>query len=248
MARRPLSRTIRDAGAGRVTRVVVLGAGIYGRLAQAGLQLDPSNIWVGVGLMQPAQVTFPLAPVNERHGIEFIQAPAREIHPEGDVGDPTRYVTVEPVGNGSPQRVPYDFLINATGPKLRFDKTEGLGPGGHSLSVCAPEWSVSVTAPAPASAPPSSTSSISSSSCAPARCATGPRSSGSPTSTSWATSEWAACTSSEPATSPQQHLQRLPVRRARHRLDHPRPRQPGRGRPRPLRNARRRPRRADIRF
>ena len=36
--------------------------------------------------------------------------------------------------------MPYDFLINATGPALRFDKTEGLGPdGGNSLSVCLPE-------------------------------------------------------------------------------------------------------------
>ena len=34
---------------------------------------------------------------------------------------------------------PYDFLINATGPRLRFDKTPGLGPDGHSLSVCTVE-------------------------------------------------------------------------------------------------------------
>ena len=36
--------------------------------------------------------------------------------------------------------MPYDFLINATGPALRFDKTEGLGPeAGNSLSVCLPQ-------------------------------------------------------------------------------------------------------------
>jgi len=100
-----------------VTRVVVLGAGISGHTAAAfarkwlgrgdtvtvvspkpDYNWIPSNIWVGVGLMQPAQVTFPLAPVYERHGIEFLQAGAREIHPEGDVGDSTPYVTVEPVG------------------------------------------------------------------------------------------------------------------------------------------------------
>jgi len=148
-----------------VTRVVVLGAGISGHTAAAfarkwlgrgdtvtvvspkpDYNWIPSNIWVGVGLMQPAQVTFPLAPVYERHGIEFLQAGAREIHPEGDVGDPTPYLTVEPVGGGSPQRVPYDFLINATGPKLRFDKTEGLGPDGHSLSVCTPEHAAQTAA------------------------------------------------------------------------------------------------------
>jgi sulfide:quinone oxidoreductase len=35
--------------------------------------------------------------------------------------------------------VPYDFLINATGPKLNFGATPGLGPGGNSLSVCTPD-------------------------------------------------------------------------------------------------------------
>jgi hypothetical protein len=33
--------------------------------------------------------------------------------------------------------VEYDYLINATGPKLNFAATPGLGPdGGFSLSVC----------------------------------------------------------------------------------------------------------------
>ena len=148
-----------------MTRVVVLGAGISGHTAAAfarkwlgggdtvtvvsprpDYNWVPSNIWVGVGLMQPAQVTFPLAPVYERHGIEFVQATAREIHPEGDRGDPAPYVTVEAAANGAPQRVPYDFLINATGPQLRFDKTEGLGPDGHSLSVCTPEHAAQTAA------------------------------------------------------------------------------------------------------
>ena len=37
---------------------------------------------------------------------------------------------------GERERVPYDFLINATGPKLNFGATDGLGPGKNSLSVC----------------------------------------------------------------------------------------------------------------
>ncbi len=141
-----------------MTRLVVLGAGISGHtaasFARSWLRREdtvtvvspkpdynwiPSNIWVGVGLMRPAQVTFPLAPVYERHGIEFLQAAARELHPEGDADDPTPYVTAEPVAGGAAQRVPYDFLINATGPRLRFDRTVGLGPDGHSLSVCTAE-------------------------------------------------------------------------------------------------------------
>ena len=66
----------------------------------------PSNIWVGVGLMKPAQVTFPLAPVYERAGIEFVQAAARELHPEGDDGDSSPYVIAEAAdGNAVEGRV-----------------------------------------------------------------------------------------------------------------------------------------------
>lgn len=141
-----------------MSRVVVLGAGIAGHTAAAfarnalaashtvtvispkpDYNWVPSNIWVGVGLMKPAQVTFPLAPVYERAGIEFVQASAREIHPEGDRESATPYVIARSE-SGEESRIPYDYLVNATGPALRFDKTEGLGPEtGNSLSVCLPE-------------------------------------------------------------------------------------------------------------
>jgi len=141
-----------------MSRVVVLGAGVAGHTASAfarrwlskrdevvvvsplsGYNWIPSNIWVGVGLLEPSQVTFPLAPVYERHGIEFKQARAVSIHPGGREGDPAPYVTIESTRPGHPgerEEVRYDFLINATGPKLNFGATEGLGPAGHSLSVC----------------------------------------------------------------------------------------------------------------
>ncbi len=147
-----------------MSRVVVLGAGISGHTAATfarkwlgpgdtvtvvspneSYNWIPSNIWVGVGLMGPGQVTFPLAPVYERHGIEFKQAWAREIHPEGDAASGSPYVVAEAVSGGS-EKVPYDFLINATGPRLRFDKTEGLGPEHNSLSVCTPEHAVATSA------------------------------------------------------------------------------------------------------
>jgi len=147
-----------------VSRVVVLGAGIAGHTAATfarrwlgrgdtvtvvspneAYNWIPSNIWVGVGLMKPAQVTFPLAPVYERHGIDFKQAAAREIHPEGDSGSPAPYVVIE-AASGAREKVGYDFLINATGPRLRFDKTQGLGPGRNSLSVCTPGHAVQAAA------------------------------------------------------------------------------------------------------
>ena len=38
---------------------------------------------------------------------------------------------------GVQENITYDFLINATGPKLNFGATEGLGPDhGHTVSVC----------------------------------------------------------------------------------------------------------------
>ena len=165
-----------------MSRVVILGAGIAGHTAAAfarkwlgsGHSVTvvsptdeynwiPSNIWVGVGLMKPDQVTFPLRPVYERAGIEFRHAWAREIHPEGDESTPTPYVSVEPVGSSgggrrsgstSPEpalepaldRVPYDYLVNATGPQLRFDRTPGLGPEGNSLSVCTVDHAVRASA------------------------------------------------------------------------------------------------------
>ena len=147
-----------------MSRVVILGAGISGHTAATfarkwlgrgdtvtvvspneSYNWIPSNIWVGVGLMGPAQVTFPLAPVYERHGIEFKQARAREIHPEGDAVSTAPYVVIESA-SGTAEKVPYDFLINATGPRLRFDKTEGLGPEHNSLSVCTPEHAVATSA------------------------------------------------------------------------------------------------------
>ena len=85
-----------------MSRVVILGAGVAGHTAASFMRRwlpardevvvvspnplynwIPSNIWVGVGLMTPADVTFPLAPLYERHGIVFKQARALELHPEG---------------------------------------------------------------------------------------------------------------------------------------------------------------------
>lgn len=141
-----------------MARVVVLGAGIAGHTASAYLRkwLDkshevvvispntwyqwiPSNIWVGVGRMQVDQVRFPLAPLYKKWGIIYKQAKAVSIHPEGCDAVRNSFVTVEYTREdmqGETERVEYDFLVNATGPKLNFEATEGLGPDKNSLSVC----------------------------------------------------------------------------------------------------------------
>ena len=146
-----------------MSHVVVLGAGVAGHTAAAFLRKwlgrehtvtvvspkdtynwIPSNIWVGVGHMRREQVVFPLRPIYERAGIEFIQAAARSLHPDGDTADATPYVLVEPAARpGTREKVRYDWLVNATGPQLRFDRTPGLGPhGGHSHSVCTEDHAV----------------------------------------------------------------------------------------------------------
>jgi sulfide:quinone oxidoreductase len=152
-----------------MARVVVLGAGVSGHTAALYLKKRlgrshevvvvspnskwnwiPSNIWVGVGRMDPGRVVFPLAPVYRRTGIDFRQAKAVALYPEGDADSPQGAVDVvytEPARAGRTERIRYDYLINATGPKLNFEATPGLGPDvGHTVSVCTPGHAVDAAA------------------------------------------------------------------------------------------------------
>jgi sulfide:quinone oxidoreductase len=110
----------------------------------------PSNIWVGVGEMSKEEVTFPLAPVYEKAGIDYRQAKAVSIHPEGTGDSDTPYITLEYTGQGKEgqsEELTYDYLINATGPKLNFGATPGLsdgkgGLGEHTVSVCTADHAI----------------------------------------------------------------------------------------------------------
>ncbi len=106
----------------------------------------PSNIWVGVGEMTKDQVVFPLAPVYAKKGIDFVQAKAVAIWPDGDVDNPRGAVDIVHTGGaraGDTERLRFDYLINATGPQLKFAATPGLGPdGGNSWSVCTADHAV----------------------------------------------------------------------------------------------------------
>jgi sulfide:quinone oxidoreductase len=141
-----------------MSQVVILGAGISGHTASAYLrrwlnksheviviaptqyyQWIPSNIWVGSGRMKMDQVRFKLAPLYAKWGIIFKQAKATSIHPEGSPEQTRPFVSIEYMDNdhnGQTENIEFDFLINATGPKLNFEATEGLGPGKNSVSVC----------------------------------------------------------------------------------------------------------------
>lgn len=143
-----------------MAKVVVLGAGISGHTSalmlrkllskehevvvvspNSNYQWVPSNIWVGIGQMTRDQVIFPLAPIYKKQGITYVQAAAKNFYPEGDVDSDRPFIEVvykTGLKEGQSERIDYDYLVNATGPALRFDKTEGLGPhaDGGTVSVC----------------------------------------------------------------------------------------------------------------
>ncbi|MBE0391573.1 NAD(P)/FAD-dependent oxidoreductase [Flavobacterium sp. PL002] len=142
-----------------MSKIVIIGAGISGHTAAAHLrrklskehevvvvspnrnyQWVPSNIWVGIGRMKAEELIFPLEPLYKRKGIGYKQAKVVSFHPEGNTTETKPYVAVEYVfgaDQGKTENVTYDYLINATGPKLAFDMTEGLNPGTNkAYSVC----------------------------------------------------------------------------------------------------------------
>ena len=149
-------------------RVLILGAGISGHTAALVLKRKlgsehevtvvspnakwnwiPSNIWVGVGDMTAEEVTFELKPVYDRVGIQFEQAKATQIFPEGDQKNSQPYVVIESTlesKKGETKSLTYDYLINATGPRLNFAATPGLGPDFNSHSVCTVSHAVETAA------------------------------------------------------------------------------------------------------
>lgn len=135
-----------------MARVAIIGAGFAGHTAALylgnilGAQHDvtminpserfqyvPSLVWVGVGHMKPEKTRFPLQPVYDRMHVHFLAGRAVEVHPD------ERYVVAEKNGDDAKKlvRVDYDHLIVATGPRLNFAATPGLGPeAGHTHSIC----------------------------------------------------------------------------------------------------------------
>ena len=151
-----------------MARLVVLGGGVSGHTAatfaakwlgsshevvvvtpNSQWNWIPSNIWVGVGQMSKEEVTFDLEPVYKKAGITYKQAKALSLNPEGNSNSDTPFVTIEYTGQGrtgETEDVTYDYVINATGPKLNFAATPGLGDanglGEFTVSVCTADHAV----------------------------------------------------------------------------------------------------------
>ncbi|MGN6528242.1 MAG: NAD(P)/FAD-dependent oxidoreductase [Burkholderiaceae bacterium] len=128
-----------------MAHIVILGAGVGGmpaayelreRLGQAHkvtvvnavdyFQFVPSNPWLAVGWRDRGSITFPIRPALERRGIAFIAQPCTRIDAAGNALE---------MRDGT--RIPYDYLVIATGPRLAFEEVPGSGPqGGFTQSIC----------------------------------------------------------------------------------------------------------------
>ena len=111
------SYEIKDAVKGRAEVMTVSGTDTYSFI--------PSNPWVAVRWREPEAIQVHLPPVFEKKKIGFTSVGARRLHAS------ERRLELN---DGS--SINYDYLVIATGPDLAFDEIEGLGPQGHTVSVC----------------------------------------------------------------------------------------------------------------
>jgi sulfide:quinone oxidoreductase len=124
--------------------IAILGAGLGGTVAAfeikaaVGARADvtvigqgdtfhfvPSNPWVAVRWRKRGDIEVKLPPVMKKKGIGFTGVGAKRVHPAEN--------RIE-LNDG--QSLKYDYLVIATGPELAFDEIEGLGPAGHTSSIC----------------------------------------------------------------------------------------------------------------
>jgi len=137
-----------------MAHIVVLGAGIGGmplafEMREKARREDritvisntpnfhfvPSNPWVAVNWRTRGEIELPIKPILDKKKINFIATGAKRVHPEENKIELENGVVIE-----------YDYLVIATGPKLAFDEIEGIGPGGHTHSVCHVDHAVTSSA------------------------------------------------------------------------------------------------------
>ncbi|MHB9112203.1 MAG: NAD(P)/FAD-dependent oxidoreductase [Thermoleophilia bacterium] len=86
----------------------------------------PSLIWVPFGWRSIKDISVPLKPVLDKHGVRFLKTDVTAVEPGRN-----RVIT----NDGT---VEYDYLLVASGVSTRFDLIEGLGPDKNTYSVCTP--------------------------------------------------------------------------------------------------------------
>ncbi len=133
-----------------MAHIVILGAGIGGmpmafEMRESARAEDhitvvsntpnfhfvPSNPWVAVNWRTRADIELPIEPILRKKNIDFIPVAAKRVHPGED------RIELE-----DGRSIDYDYLVIATGPKLAFDEINGMGPKGHTQSVCTVDHAV----------------------------------------------------------------------------------------------------------
>ena len=99
-------------------KVLLVGATPY-------FEFTPSNPWIAVGWRTREQTRVDLKRPLDRKGVEFIAENAIAIDAPG------RKLTL-----AGGRVIDYDYLVISTGPKLAFEEIPGLGPDGHTQSIC----------------------------------------------------------------------------------------------------------------
>lgn len=139
-----------------MSRIVVIGAGISGHATALGLRhrldeeheiivINPGSLWINsdtlphiaAGLQSSTHETVPLGALYRRKGIIFHQAQARVIYPQGYRDDHRPQVEIRFTGSplaGEIARVPYDFLVVASGHEP--DKVAGIPTEGTTVACC----------------------------------------------------------------------------------------------------------------
>jgi len=84
----------------------------------------PSLIWVPFGRRSLEQISFPVAPTFEHHGVGFVPEAATHV-------DPVARTCTTDTG----RVLAYDYLVVATGFRNDFAAVPGLGPGGHASTI-----------------------------------------------------------------------------------------------------------------
>jgi sulfide:quinone oxidoreductase len=105
-------------------RVTLIGSSDY-------FEFTPSNPWMAVGWRDREKTRVRLREPLESKGVQWIADGVVAIDA------PNKRLKLR---NG--RELAYDYLVIATGPKLAFEEVPGLGPSGHTQSVCTQEHSV----------------------------------------------------------------------------------------------------------
>jgi sulfide:quinone oxidoreductase len=85
---------------------------------------NPSLIWLPFGKRDSADITFPVAPTLERHGIDFVHAAATAVDPV------LKTVTID-----DGRSLDYDYLVIATGYRNKNDVVPGFDENANTITT-----------------------------------------------------------------------------------------------------------------